>query len=263
MLLGCLNLRAQSGVSSHIGEVEGGYNYILYTPADTTGPLPLIIALHSRSACGADLQSVDYFGTIDALESGMGIDAYVVAPQCVDPRWDAERVMRVAEHVAGKCRVDTNRISAIGMSMGGNGVADLAAAYPDRIAAAIILSGGATKGDVTGLSELPLWIIRGTDDREEAIRRTDEMVAAIRQQDSTRVIYSKVNGLDHRQHERILYMPYFYEWLISHNLQQPGRPISPGREVTAKQLKKAYNGLKLRDGSAAKRKSRHPRRPRL
>ncbi len=261
-----LSVLAESTISFHKDEVKDGYNFILATPkssdrttiddTDTvTKKMPLIISLHSRSASGKNLQDVDNFGTIDAIESGMDLNAYVLAPQATGEKWDVEKIMNDVEYVIANKNIDTNRIYAIGMSMGGNGVAELVNTYPDRIAAAIILAGG-IDGNVAEMSKVPLWVIRGLNDREEAIRRTDKMVENIRKTDSSRIVYTKVKGVDHRQHERILYMPYYYYWLMSHNLQNLNRPVNTTMDVTLKDLKDSYKGLKLRDGSAAKRKSR-------
>lgn len=254
----CVCAYAKSTITLHENEVAGGYNFILAEPDSVNDAMPLIITLHSRGSSGRNLAEVDKFGTIDAIQSGVDIDAYVLAPQATGADWDVEKVMKDVDWVIANKNIDTNRIYAIGMSMGGNGVADLAAAYPDRIAAAMILAGSLTRGDVANLGKLPLWVVRGMNDREEAISRTDRMVSEIQASNpnTTRLIYSKVNGLDHRQHERILYMPYFYQWLMSHNLQESSRPVHPGIEITTKMLKNSYKGLKLREESAAKRKSR-------
>ncbi len=261
----CLGAGAQGAVSFHRGEAPEVYDYILYVPtsADTAAAsLPLVITLHSRSASGGDLSKVDLFGTIDAIESGMPLNAVVVAPQATGAQWDAERVMKTAMHVAASCPVDTNRVYAIGMSMGGNGVADLAAAYPERIAAAVVLAGSIDKGRTESLCQMPLWVIRGTNDSPGAIQRTVTMVEDILQADGLRLVYTPLKGVDHRQHERLLYMPQVYAWLLQHKLRDPGRPAAAVPTITSKMLKDAYKGLRLRDGSAAKRKSRGGNRPR-
>lgn len=258
-LVFCTGISAKTGVTYHSDEVDNGYNFILYTPDSAATVKPLLITLHSRSSSGKNLQDVDNFGTIDAIESGMEIDAYVVAPQSTGTDWDPEKIMRVVDYVVANNNVDPNRIYAIGMSMGGNGVANLTAAYSEIIAAAMIIAGSLTQGSTTELSKVPLWVIRGTNDREEAIRRTDNMVVDIREHDSSRIVYSKIIGLDHRQHERILYMPCFYEWLMSHNLSDLHRPIHPTFEVTTKMLNNSYEGLRLHKDSAANRKNRGKR----
>ncbi len=249
-------------ITYHENEVDDGYNFVLYQPDSTSVAKPLIITLHSRSSSGNNLKDVDYFGTIDAIESGMEIDTYVIAPQATGNNWDADKIMKDVYRVVTDYNIDTCRIYAIGMSMGGNGVADLAAANPDKIAAAIVLAGGLTNGSVSNLNKIPLWVIRGMDDREEAIARTDQMIEKMQSQadGAPRLIYSKVKGLNHRQHERILYMKYFYEWLMSHNLKDPDRASNPTINVTAKLLKNSYKGLNIREESATKRK-RAIRRP--
>ncbi len=261
LIFAVLCASAKGTFIEHVNEVPDGYDFILYEPDSETTPLPLIITLHSRGASGKNLGKVDMFGTIDALHSGMELDALVLAPQATGDKWEIEKIMKDVDWVCANYPVDSTRIYAIGMSMGGNGVASLAAEYPDRIAAAIILAGSLKSGDVANLNKLPLWVIRGLDDREEAIAKTDMMVAEMRSQPdkAPRLVYSKVKGLDHRQHERILYMPYFYQWLMSHRLDNTNRSVNTTIDLSEKLLKDSYKGLKLRDGSAAKRKSRRHR----
>ncbi len=252
-----MTVRAGNGVTYHTAEVPNGYDFVLFTPDSIKSPAPLVVTLHSRSASGNNLQNVDYFGTIDAIESGIEINALVLAPQATGDKWEIEQIMNDINYVVNKYNVDPNRIYAIGMSMGGNGVADLVAKHPDKIAAAIILAGGLTTGDISNLSKVPLWIIRGLNDRDEAIYRTDKMVEEINKIDNSRIKYSRIKGLNHRQHERILYMPYLYEWLLSHNILTPNRPINVPIDISTKMLNNAYKGLNIREGSATKRKSQH------
>ena len=42
---------------------------------------PLVIFLHGASLCGHDLRQVLRYGTLDAMDRGLDIDAYVLAPQ--------------------------------------------------------------------------------------------------------------------------------------------------------------------------------------
>jgi predicted peptidase len=170
--------------------------------------------------------------------------------------------MHIVNYVSEHYQVDTNRISAIGMSMGGYGVADLIAAYPNNIAAGIVLGGGLTHGDAANLNKVPLWIIRGLKDREEAIARTEKTVKDMQKADSTtpRLVYTKVEDLDHRQHERALYMADFYNWLISHSITDDGRAIKPVFDVSTTTLSKSYKGLNIRPTSQTKEKSHRPTR---
>lgn len=227
---------ARMNIDRHIGEVDGGYDFVLAVPERTDTLKPLIIALHSRRAAGRDLGAVERSGTMDAIGSGMDVDAYVVAPQATGDRWDAERVMRVVDHILALCPIDTNRIFTIGMSMGANGVADLVAEYPDRIAAAVVIAGATSPANAAALSKVPLWVIRGLNDREGAIRHTDNMVEAIRAVDGSRVVYSRVKGLDHRQHEQLLFKQFIYDWLLSHDLRNPNRSVNTTQDLTVNSL---------------------------
>jgi predicted peptidase len=260
----CLTATAKGTITKHEQEVANSYNFLLYEPENKSEKLPIIVALHGGSVCGNDLDMVDNFGTMDALESGMELNAYVIAPQNSSRSdWSADKIMNIVNYVAEQYSVDTNKISAIGMSMGAYGVADLIAAYPNNIAAGIVLGGGLAHGDAANLNKVPLWIIRGLKDREEAIARTEKTVKDMHESypTSPRLAYTKVEGLDHRQHERALYMTDFYNWLISHSIADEGRAIKPVFEVSTKTLSKSYKGLNIRSTSQIKKKSHRPSRP--
>ncbi len=255
-----LSALAKGTFTYHSAEIDDGYNFILYQPDSVRSKIPLIITLHSRSASGKDLTVIDMFGTIDAIHSGMELDAIVFAPQTSEDKWDPEKIMNNVDWLISHYNIDEDRIYAIGMSMGGNGVAQLAAAHPERIAAAIVLAGSLQgEANVANLNNLPLWVIRGLNDREGAIAATDKMVERMRSQPdkAPRLVYNKVKGLDHRQHERMLYIPSFYHWLMSHNLTDPARSVNTTFDITPRLLKDAYKGLNLREGSATRRQSQH------
>jgi predicted peptidase len=228
------NLLQESDRVSYESERLLHESEILYEPENAGGKLPLVIALHGGSVCGADLEMVANYGAMDALNSGMELETYVVAPQNNSrSEWSADRIMAIVSYLTEHYNVDTNRISAIGLSMGAYGVADLIAAYPDKIAAGIVLGGALVHGDAANLNKVPLWIIRGLKDREHAIARTEQTVKEMQAADpkTSRLIYSRVKGLGHRQHERALYVADCYNWLISHSLADEGRAVKPAIEV--------------------------------
>ncbi len=222
---------AKADITYHKGEVEDGYDFILYEPEPSDRNLnhsakkPLIISLHSRKASGNNLMEVDIFGTIDALRSGMSADAIVLAPQTPTDRWDPEKIVNTVDYVSEKFNVDKDKISAIGMSMGGNGVIDLIENYPHRIASAAVLGAGKERVKAEEVDKVPLWIVRGMEDRAMAIQRTEKMISEIRNAGGSRLVYTPLKGVDHRGHERILYMPKVYRWLTSHSLSDRNRPV--------------------------------------
>ena len=147
--------------------VMDGYDFWLYLP-DDYNPMkadkPVVIFLHGKSLCGNDLNNVRRYGCIDALSRGRAIDAVVIAPQ-TQGAWNPQKVMNVYDWVTSKYSVDKNRLYVLGMSLGGYGTLDFVATYPDKVAAAMALCGGATVNSLCALNEVPLWIIHGTADK--------------------------------------------------------------------------------------------------
>ncbi len=229
----------------HVGEVKGGYNFWLSASEDTREEKPLIIFLHGASLCGSNLDRVKRYGPLDALARGREIDAYILAPQNPGGAWRPESVKRLLDWAKSSCRVDTTRIYVVGMSLGGFGTLDFAARYPEEIAAAVGICGGATASDLSGLSRLPLWIIHGIPDRAIPISQSDRVAKAIAEADSgaPRLIYERVPGLNHGRPARLFYLPEFYDWLFAHNLSEPERPVHPAVKVDDTLLNRAYIGL--------------------
>ena len=213
---GVLPLGAQH-LAAYRGDVRDGYDFWLYRPpADSCAERgagvimgdecrkPLILFLHGRSLCGSNLDKVRRYGPLNALEMGMKIDAYVVAPQARGS-WDAQRLMRVVDWVCSRYPIDTLRLYVIGMSMGGYGTLDLVGSYPERFAAAMALCGGSTLKDMCSLNQLPLWILHGTADRAVPVSASQRVVDAMGECDSTsRLIWTPL-----KVHRMVVWRAFF------------------------------------------------------
>lgn len=252
VLTGIGTSNAQSLIA-YKGKVENGYNFWFYRPANEDGPKPVVIFLHGRSLCGHDMNKVRKYGTIDAIEKGREIDAYVMAPQNPGGSWNSERIMNVLEWVKENNNVDTTRVYVLGMSLGGYGTINLTATYPDKIAAAIALCGGGTKKDYSGLTKVPLWIVHGTADRDVNVRYSDAVVNAMKkfENGTDRLHYDRVKGMNHSVLARVFYLPECYEWLMSHSLTDENREMKPVTyKITNKTLTTAiYRGLNSKKNS--------------
>lgn len=172
------------------GFVEEGYDFWLYLPDsyEKAEELPLVMFLHGKSLSGDSLEMVLQYGSIHALFKGRAINAIVVAPQA-QTAWEPKRVMALYDWLDDHYKVDTNRFYVLGMSMGGYGALDVATEYPDRVAAAMAMCGGATGKELCGLATLPLWIIHGTADKAVKVQCSDRVVDSIRScGDTTRLI---------------------------------------------------------------------------
>lgn len=217
------------------GAVKDGYNFWLYTPdsVSTANPKPVVIFLHGASLCGNDLNRVRRYGTIDAVERGRKIDAYVIAPQNPGGAWSPKKVMNVLDWVMDHGSVDSTRVYVLGMSLGGYGTLDVTAAYPDRIAAAMAFCGGSTSRQLSNLNEVPLWIVHGTGDKAVSVGESDKVVSAMRAAGGgDRLVYDRVPGMNHSQPARFFYMQQCYDWLFAHSLTDEGRPLQAHFDIT-------------------------------
>ena len=152
--------------------------YALYVPAGYDGrrPWPLVINLHGTSAG----LSLEYVGQTSE---------HYTADENAAPLWAAERhgallvtpfgrgitefrgigendVFCAVADVQRRYRVDAERISMTGLSMGGTGSSELALHYPDYFAAAAPIGAAYSFPWLAANGEhLPFWCIGGEHDR--------------------------------------------------------------------------------------------------
>ncbi|MBO4665221.1 MAG: dienelactone hydrolase family protein [Bacteroidaceae bacterium] len=247
LLLMCAKSFAGKGFVAHKGEVQGSYNFWFYDPEEQHDPrahFPLLIFLHGRSLCGTNLDRVKRYGPIHAVAKGAYIDSYIMAPQNPGGAWNPDKLMKIVEWAKEHYAIDESRIYVYGMSLGGYGTIDFVAAYPDKIASAMAICGGASAKNLDGLSKVPLWIVHGTADRAVPIAQSDKVAAAIKATgDDSRLIYTRLKGVDHGRPARLFYMNQTYDWLFSHSLNDEGRPVNRDFEITLDLLNSAYQDL--------------------
>ena len=247
MLLVVTTLRAQH-LTAHRGDVKEAYNFWFYEPPATSDsssnnqhstsvtPKPLIVFLHGKSLCGMNLNRVKRYGPINALEMGMHIDAYVLAPQTRGD-WNPKKVIRLVDWATEHYAVDTNRVYLIGMSLGGYGTLDVAGTYPDRFAAAMALCGGSTLNEFCGLNRLPLWILHGTADRAVGISASKRVVDGMEACDTaSRLIWTPLKGANHGRLARIFYLQKTYDWLFAHSLADSTRAVNRDYDISMEEL---------------------------
>ena len=243
----CMMAHAQNNCKSHIKEVAGSYNFWFYNPEkeeNVNARHPLLVFLHGASLCGTNLEKVKRYGPMEALQRGRVIDSYILAPQNPGGSWNPEKIMKLIEWAEQNYSVDSDRIYVYGMSLGGYGTLDMCATYPDRIAAGMAMCGGATVKDLSGLSKLPMWIIHGTADKDVPVSVSDRLVAAIKAaEDDSRLIYTRMKGVDHGRPARVFYLRETYDWLFSHSLKDKGRPVNRNIKITTETLHNAYKDL--------------------
>lgn len=244
--------------------IPDSYNFLMYHPAnyvESPTPKPLILFIHGASLCGNNLKRVMSYGVIHAIDRGLDVDALVVAPQNPGGSWKPEKLIRIVDYMQTNYQVDPNRIYVIGMSLGGFGTADFVGTYPDRIAAAMEICGGTTLNNLSGLAQVPLWILHGTADRAVRVgqaRKMKEQIEAIN--GGKHLVYSELKGINHTQPARLFYRNETYDWLMKHTLDN--RKVDRSYTITAKTVREPYSAdigrggrLKLENGSKTERSS--------
>lgn len=246
LLLSMLSLTSRAQLMPCRGFVEDNYDFWLYLPDsyEKAEELPLVMFLHGKSLSGDSLEMVLRYGSIDALLRGRKIDAIVAAPQTPEEPWDPDKVMALYDWLDDHYKVDTNRFYVIGMSMGGWGTLNVASKYPDRIAAAMAMCGGAPGDELCGLTTLPLWIVHGTADKLTPVSCSDRVVDSIRScGDTTKLIYDRLVGENHARLARIFYLNQTYEWLLSHSLLDKNRPVNRSYSMSTELMDMAYDDM--------------------
>ena len=79
------------------------------------------------------------------------------------------------------------------------------------------------------------------DDSSAAAQKGLEAIKATG--DDSRLIYTRMPGIDHGRPARIFYMGQTYDWLFSHSLLDPGREVNRDFVITAEMLQNAYQDL--------------------
>jgi hypothetical protein len=223
--------------------VENGYKFWLYEPKTDSieTQKPLVIFLHGQSLCGNNLYRVKRYGTIDAIERGRTIDAFVVAPQNPGGSWNPEKIFNILNWTKERYNIDTTRIYVLGMSLGGYGTINFVGTYSDKIAAAMALCGGGALRSYCGLNTVPLWIIHGTADNRISVAQSQKVVdKMVECSDTSLLIFDKWKGVNHNILARLFYLPETYQWLFSHSLTDSVRFTNRNVDINKNSLNIAY-----------------------
>lgn len=121
--------------------------YLLHRPADAANDpsrrWPLLLFLHGAGERGSRIGSILRHGPPRLAANDPHFPFIVVSPQCpLDETWEQQPLMPLLDHLMATEAIDTSRVYATGISMGGYGVWDLAARHPDRFAAVVPICGG-------------------------------------------------------------------------------------------------------------------------
>lgn len=196
--------------------------YLLYLPPGYRGSRtrrwPLLLFLHGAGERGSDLEKIKLHGLPKLIAQGQNFPFIIVSPQCPEEGWwprETEMLLALLDDIESKYNVDKQRIYLTGLSMGGFGTWELARACPQKFAAIAPICGGGEHYLVAPLKDVPIWTFHGAKDNVVPIRRTIEMVEALKKIKGD-VKFTVYPETEHDSWTQTYENPELYEWFLSH-----------------------------------------------
>lgn len=181
-------------------------------------PRPLVVFLHGAGERGRDneLQLRWLPERLAAAEARQAMPCFVLAVQCPpEEKWSEvawhERtnsamaphptralaaVTQAIDSVLALPGIDTARIYATGLSMGGFGAIDLVCRQPDRFAGLLAVCGGGDPQAMAALVGVPVALWHGAADPVVPVTRSRELVQALGTFGAP-VVYRELAGVQH------------------------------------------------------------------
>ena len=200
--------------------IKVGLKYLLSLPLGyekSDRPFPLLVFLHGSGESGDDLNRVKANGPPKLIETGKEFPFIVLSPQSSGRGWNPVVLNALLDEVISNCRVDKDRIYLTGLSMGGSGTWQFAAAYPQRFAAIAPICGAARGIDAATIKDIPIWVFHGAKDDAVPIARSKEMIEALEKAGAKQVKFTEYPDAGHDSWTVTYDNPEFYAWLLSHS----------------------------------------------
>ncbi|WP_232056078.1 carboxylesterase family protein [Tuwongella immobilis] len=202
--------------------------YVIFVPHDYSPekPVPTILFLHGSGETGTDGLKQTTVGLPNAIRKQEKTFPFLtIMPQAspvspVRDRWFAgqpngDRAMAILKEVEQEFKVDSKRIYLTGLSMGGFGTWNLAAAYPKRFAAIVPVCGGGDPKSAEKIKEIPCWCFHGDEDKAVNVKLSREMIQALKAAGANPK-YTEYPGVGHNSWDAAYGTAELYPWLLSH-----------------------------------------------
>jgi predicted esterase len=213
--------------------------YRVYVPAnyDANKKYPLILFFHSGSGRGFNNEQQimhenaagTHVWTLPANQEQF--PAFVLAPQCsIDDNWGdpdlneinpkMQMALEVLAEVQKDYSIDADRIVLVGQSMGGLGVWALLQTFPEKWAAAVVVSSFDNFTNEKAITRVPLWLFQGDADLTVPVILVRGMVKELRK-GNAQLRYTEYHNMDHNIWEKAFAEPELAPWLA---VQRRGHP---------------------------------------
>ena len=144
---------------------------------------PVILFLHGAGSRGKDINKLSGNPFFTITEKHIDFPFVTVAPQCSKDNWfEAMATLQdLTVEVMHADFADAERLYAVGASMGGYGVWQLAMNMPSSFAAIVPICGGGMYWNARRLAGTPIWAFHGDSDdvvyTEESVKMVDRVNA--------------------------------------------------------------------------------------
>ncbi|MBQ8497608.1 MAG: dienelactone hydrolase family protein [Clostridia bacterium] len=222
--------------------------YRVYLPSDydeaSDKQYPILFFLHGHGETGMDnTQNVRVNGGENKLFNDLIAkdNIIIVAPQatCDDggnrewfssshgwkngsraelpetPTLAMRAAMALLDEYLANDKVDTKRVYAGGISMGGYGTWELITRKSDVFAAAIPLCGAGIPSEAANLKDIAIWAFHGTADSTVPMSGTSDMEAAIKAAGGTKMKATYLQGVGHSCWDNAYATEGLVDWLLS------------------------------------------------
>ncbi len=196
--------------------VKATLDYLLFLPqgyGQSDKKWPLMLFLHGSGESGHDLAKVKVHGPPKVVETKPDFPFILVSPQSPGRGWNPEILNALLDDIIHTYRVDPDRVYLTGLSMGGFGTWELAAAHPEKFAAIAPICGGGNPQNAKKLAHLPIWVFHGAKDPTVPIARSQEMVDALKAVGAN-VKFTVYPEALHDSWTATYNNPEFYQWLL-------------------------------------------------
>ncbi len=215
--------------------------YRLYVPEDydPAQAYPVVLFLHGSGGRGNDnaAQLNNGFVKMFSIVGNPIFDCIILVPQCPtgsawvsvsswkECNYSTDKIpeskplaaaLELLQTLPSQYHVDTDRIYATGLSMGGYGTWDLLVRHGDLFAAALPICGGCDSSKAEQLKDIPIWTAHGLKDKTVPPDGTISMYQAIRAAGGEKIYITEYPDMTHNVWDIVYAKEEFYTWLLSH-----------------------------------------------
>jgi predicted peptidase len=201
-------------------------------PFDPAKKYPALVFFHGAGERGSDNEAQLLHLHDIAYLKKRDLPFFLFAPQCpLDQQWVAgdwtrgENEFREEPTAPMKLTIDwlnessfqhnldANRLYVLGLSMGGFAVWDIISRMPNTFSAAVPICGGGDEKKAKDIGPVPVWAFHGLADHVVNVRRSRNMVSALRE-NGHEVRYTEIDNAGHDVWKIALHDRRLFRWIL-------------------------------------------------